>query len=116
MRSSADLHVGNLHFGEILTMPRLAAIPGAAGEPKDADLLPLAVAYDFGGDLRAFDGRLPGLDVLAVRGEQDAVEGHLAPRLGGEQRHLDGDPFFGAKLLAAGGENGVRHRARNLNK
>src|SRR6266540_3889227 len=109
MRASADLHVGNLHFGEILAMPRLAPIPGAAGESEDADLLSLAVPHHFGGDLRALDGRLARLDVLAVRGQQDAVESDLAPGLRGEERHLDGDPFFGTELLAAGRENGVGH-------
>src|SRR5258705_12499142 len=102
MRASADLHVGDLDFGEILAMPRLAAIAGAAREAEDANLLPLAVTDHFGGDLRALDGRLTGLDVLAVGGKQHPVERHLASRLGVEQRDLDGDAFFGAKLLAAG--------------
>src|SRR5467141_1090608 len=115
MRSSADLHVGNLDFSEILAMPRLAAIPGAAGEPEDADLLALAVPDHFRGDLGALDGRLTRLDVLAVGRQQDVVERHLGPRLGGEQRHLDRDTFFGAELLSAGCENGVGHGSRNLN-
>src|SRR5216117_393181 len=97
-------------------MSGFAAIPGAAREAEDADLLALAVPHHLRGDLRAFDGRFPGLDVLAVGREQHTVEGDLAPRLDREQRHLDGDPFFGPELLAACRKYGVRHRARNLNK
>src|SRR3990172_8576385 len=114
MDPSAALHVGDSHFGEVLPVPRLAAIAGAAREPEDANLLPLPVPHDLGGDLGALHDRLARLDVLAVGGEQDAVEGHLAPWLGGEQGHLDRDTGFSAELLAAGREDGIRHRARTL--
>src|SRR6266545_1159669 len=114
MRASADLHVGDLDFGEVLAMPRLAAIAGAAREAEDPNFLALAVTHDFGGDFRALDSRLARLDVLAVGGKQHPVERHLASRLGVEQWDLDGDAFFGTKLLAAGGENGVGHRAGTL--
>src|SRR5260221_11172417 len=109
MRASADLHVGDLDFGDILALPSFAAIPGAAREVEDANLLPLAMPHHLGGDLGAFDRRLPSLDVLPIGGQEDAVERDLAPRFGREQRHLDGDPFFGPELLAAGRENGVGH-------
>src|SRR5215510_4350869 len=106
MLSSADLHVGDLDFGEILAVPAMAAITGAAREPEDADLLALAVADDFGRDLRALYAWRAGLDVLAVRGDEDLVERDLVARLRIEQRDLDRNARLGAELLAAGEENG----------
>src|SRR6266480_3487660 len=91
MRASADLHVGNLDFGEILPVPTVAAIPGPAGEPENADLHVLAVARD-----------------------QHLVERHFVARLRIEQRDLDRDSRLGAELAAAGGENGITHRAGRL--
>src|SRR6266850_1736817 len=88
MRSSADLHVGDLHFGELLAMPGMPAIPGAARETEDAHLLVLAVAHDLGRDLGA--------------------------RLGFEQRHPDNQTRLGLELLAADRENGVGHGSGTL--
>src|SRR5881396_2836152 len=112
--TSADLHVGDLHFGKVLPMPRFAAVSRAAREPEDADLLALAVAHYFGDDLCALQHRLPRLHLLAVAREQDAVERHLAPGLGREQGYFDRDAFFGAELLPAGSENHVGHGRRTL--
>src|SRR5688572_21984349 len=46
MTASADLHVGNLHFGELLAVAGLLAVVLAALELEDVDLLFLAVAHD----------------------------------------------------------------------
>src|SRR6266581_3307244 len=92
MRSSADLHVGDLDFGEVLPVPSVATIAGTARKPKDFHLLVLAVARD-----------------------QHVVERHLVSRLRVEQRDLDRDSRLGPKLTATSRENRVTHRARNLN-
>src|SRR2546422_8877313 len=115
MRSSADLHVGDLDFGEILPMSRVPAIPSAPRKPEDTDLLVLAVTHDLGCDLGTLDQRLAALHLLAVARDQHVIERYLVPRLGIEQRDLDRDSRLGAELTAAGGENRVTHRARNLN-
>src|SRR5439155_5593076 len=115
MRSSADLHVGDLDFGEILPLPSVAPIPGPAREPENADLLFLAVPHDLGGDLGTLDVRLAALHFLPVARDQDVVERDCVPRLRIEQRDLDRDSRLGAELTATGGENRVTHRARNLN-
>src|SRR6266699_1530977 len=114
MRYSADLHVGDLHFGELLAMPGMPAIPGAAGETKDAHLLVLAVAHDLGRHLGALHRRLAGRHVLAVAREQHLVERDLGARLGFEQRHPDNQTRLGLELLAADGENGVGHGSGTL--
>src|SRR6266446_10639902 len=115
MRSSADLHVGDLDFGEVLPVPSVATIAGAARKPENPDLLVLAVPHDLGGDLGTLDVWLAALDFLAVARDQHVVERHLVPRLRVEQRDLDRDARLGAELTAAGRENRVTHRARNLN-
>src|SRR2546423_5899884 len=116
MRSSADRHVGDLDFGEVLPVSRMTPISGAPREPENPDFLALAMADDLGGDLGALHARHARLDVLAVAGHEDLVERDLVPRLRIEQRDLDRDARLGAELLAAGGENGVGHRARNLTR
>src|SRR6266850_4967048 len=115
MRSSADLHVGDLDFGKVLPVPRVTAVAGAAGEAEDPNLLALAVPYDLGGDLGAFHLGRTRLDVLPVARHEDVVERDLVPRFGVEQRHLDGDAGLGPELGTAGREDCVTHRARNLN-
>src|SRR5690242_60474 len=112
--ASPDLHVGDLHFGELLTVPGVTAVSRAAGEPVDPDLPGLPVAHDLGRDLGAFDLGRAGLDGLAVRRQRHLVERHLAPGLGIEQGDFDRSAFFGPELLAGGLENGIRHRARKL--
>src|SRR5687767_2526498 len=114
MLSSADLHVGDFDFRKVLAMPGVPAVPRAAREPEDPDLLALTVAHDFGRHLGALHLRRPRLDVLPVARDEDVVERHLIARLGIEQRDLDRDSWFGAELRAAGGENGVGHRAGTL--
>src|SRR5438552_11649426 len=114
MRASADLHVGNLDFGEILTVPTVAAVPGPAREPENADLLVLAVPHDLGGDLGTLDVWLPALHVLPVARDQHLVERHLVARLRIEQRDLDRDSRLGAELAAAGGKYRVAHRRGTL--
>src|SRR5213078_2518810 len=115
MRASADLHVGNLDFGEILPVPTVAAIPGPAREPENADLLVLAVPHDLGGDLGTLDVWLPALHVLPVACDQHLVERHFVARLRIEQCELDLDSRLGAELAAAGGENGITHGGGALN-
>src|SRR5260221_10906836 len=116
MLSSADLHVGDFNFREILAVSGVAAIAGAAREPEDPNLLTLAVPHDLGRDLRALHLRRASLDVLAVARYEDVVERDLVSRLRVEQRHLDGDSGLGAELSPTGGENGVCHRGRNVNR
>src|SRR5213594_1351345 len=113
MRSSADLHVGDLDFGEVLPVSTMAAIPGAARKPENPDLLVLAVPHDFGGDLGALDVWLAALHVLPVARDEHVVERDFVPRLGVEERDLDRDARLGAELTATGGENGIGHRGRN---
>src|SRR2546425_5596834 len=115
MRSSADLHVGDLDFGEILPMSGVAAIPGAPRKPENPYLLVLAVTHDLCRDLGTLDQRLAALHLLAVARDQYVIERHLVTRLRVEQRDFDRDSRFGAELAAASGENRVTHRARNLN-
>src|SRR6266446_2936431 len=115
MLSSADLHVGDLDFGEVLPVPTVAAIPGAARKPENPDLLVLAVPHDLGGDLGALHVRRPALDLLAVARDEHVIERYLVPWLGIEQRDFDRDSRLGAELATTGGENRVTHRARNLN-
>src|SRR6266446_3047391 len=115
MLPSADLHVGDLDFGEILPVPGVPAVTGAPREPENADLLVLAVPHDLGGDLGTLDVWLAALDFLPVARDQHVVERDLVPRLRVEQRDLDRDARLGAELAATGGENRVTHRARNLN-
>src|SRR5690349_1081700 len=105
MLSSADLHVGDLDFGEILPVPSVAAIAGAAREPKDPDLLALAVPHDLGRHLRALHAWRAGLDMLAVARDQDLIERDFVPGLGVEQRDFNGDPRLGPELGAAGRED-----------
>src|SRR2546421_12556325 len=107
MRSSADLHVGDLDFGEVLPMPGVAAIAGAAREPEDPDLLVLAVPHDLCRDLGTLDQRLAALHLLAVARDPHLIERHLVPRLRVEQGDLDRDSRLGAELAATGGENRV---------
>src|SRR5947208_9159744 len=115
MQSSADLYVGDLDFGEVLPVPSVAAIAGAAREAENPDLLALAVPHDFGGDLRALDLRRARLDALPVARHENGVERHLVPGLGVEQRHLDRHSGLRSKLGTTGREDCVTHRARNLN-
>src|SRR5882762_8959484 len=112
----ADLHVGDFDFGEVLPVPSVAAIAGAAREPEDPDLLVLAVPHDLGSDLGTLDVWLAALHFLPVARDQHVVERHLVARLRIEQRDLDRDSRLGPKLTAAGRENRVTHRARNLNR
>src|SRR5438045_2093913 len=116
MRSSADLHVGDLDFREILAMSGVAAIPGTAREAEDPDLLVLAVAHDLGGNLGALHVRRPALDLLAVACDEHVIEGDFRSRLRVEERDFDRDSRLGAELTATGRENRVAHRARNLNR
>src|SRR5882762_9158432 len=104
MRSSADLHVGDLDFGEVLPVPSVATIAGTARKPEDFHLLVLAVPHDLGGDLGTLDVRLAALHFLAVARDQHVIERHLVPRLRVEQRDLDRDARLGAELAATGGE------------
>src|SRR5438105_12452776 len=115
MRSSADVYVGDLDFCEVLPVPSVAAIAGAAREAENPDLLTLAVPHDFGGDLRALDLRRARLDALPIARHENGVERHLVPGLGVEQRHLDRDSGLSPELGTTGREDGVTHRARNLN-
>src|SRR6267378_8049125 len=116
MLPSADLHVGDLDFSEVLPVPSVAAIAGAAREPENPDLLVLAVPHDLGGDLGTLDVWLAALHFLPVARDQHVVERHFIARLRIEQRDLDRDSRFGAELPATGGENRVTHRARNLSR
>src|SRR2546427_8977695 len=102
MRSSADLHAGDLDLGEILPVPGLATVAGAPRKPENPDLLVFTVAHDFGRNLGALHHRRTGLDVFTVAGDQDAVERHLSTRLRIQQRDLDRDARFGAELPTAG--------------
>src|SRR3989442_6747029 len=116
MVSSADLHVLDLHFRERLPVAGVPPEPSAAREPVDLDLLVFAVPHHLGRHLRSPDGRLPGVYVLAVARQQHVVESDLAPGIGLEQWHLDRDPWLGAELAAAGGEDRVGHEGRNSNR
>src|SRR6266571_4961416 len=107
MRPSADLHVGDLDLGEVLPVPAVAAIAGAAREPENPDLLALAVPHDLGRDLGALHFRGAGLDVLAVARHENVVERDLVARLRIEQRDLDRDSRLGPELGTTGRENGV---------
>src|SRR5512145_1252928 len=114
MRSSADRHVGDLDFREVLPVPRLATIPATPCKSEDPDLLVLAVAHNFSGHLGTFNFRRAGLNVLAVARDEDVVERHLIPRLGIEQRDFDRDSRLGAKLSTAAHKYGVAHRRGTL--
>src|SRR6266550_1500589 len=114
MLSSADLHVGDLDFGEILPVPGVPAVTGAAREPEDPDLLVLAVPHDLGSHLGTLDVWLAALHFLPVARDQHVIERHLVPRLRIEQRDLDGDARLGAELTATGGKYRVAHRRGTL--
>src|SRR5690348_953018 len=107
----ADLHVGDLDFGKLLPVPRLAAVVAPALELEHVDLFTLAVPDDLGGDLGALDHRRPGIGLLAITGQEHLFERHLGPGLTVEERDLQRDALFGAELLASGLENRVTHRA-----
>src|SRR3989442_13684850 len=107
MLSSADLHVGDLDLGEVLPVPSVAAIPGAARKPENPDLLVLAVPHDLGGDLGALHVRRAALDLLAVARDEHVIERYLVPRLGIEQRELDRHARFGGALTTTGGKDCV---------
>src|SRR5260370_14447516 len=109
-----ELHVGDLDLGEPLPMPGVAPVPRAPGEPVNLDLLALAVSHDLGRHLRPLEHRLPGLDMLPVTREQDALERDLRPRLGGEARHLDREHGLGLGLAAAVAKDGRRPGGRTL--
>src|SRR2546430_392932 len=112
--SVLELDVRDLHFGERLPVPGVAPVSGAPREPIDLDLLAFAVAHDLGRDLGALHNRLARMHLLAVAREQHTVERHLAPGLRFEQRDLDRGSGLGAKLGAAGRENGVGHERGTL--
>src|SRR6267142_1723524 len=114
MLSSADLHVGDLDFGEVLPVPSVAAIAGAARKAENPDLLVLAVPHDLGRDLGTLDMRRATLYLLAVARDQHVIERHLVPRLCVEERDLDGDARLGAELAATGSEYRVAHRRGTL--
>src|SRR2546423_669947 len=116
MRSSADRHVGDLDFGEVLPVSRMAPISGAPREPENPDFLALAVADDLGGDLGALHARHPRLDVLAVAGHEDLIERDLVAGLRIGQGAFDRAARLGGDWLPAGGEKGVGHGGRNLNR
>src|SRR6201993_3209803 len=98
MDASADLHVGDFDLGEILPVPTMAAVAGAAREPEDPDLLILAVPHHFGRDLGTLDVWLAALHVLTVARDQHVIERDFVPRLGIEQRDFDRDSRLGAEL------------------
>src|SRR5438132_3720634 len=114
MGASADLHVGDLDFGEVLPVPSVATIAGTARKPEDFHLLVLAVPHDLGGDLGALDVWLAALHFLAVARDQHVVERHLVPRLRVEQRDLDRDPRLGAELPPGGSKDCIAHGPRTL--
>src|SRR2546421_12885092 len=100
MCSSADLHVGDLDFREILAMSGVAAIPGTARKAEDPGLLVLAVTHDLGGDLRALHVRRTALDLLSVARDEYGIEGDFRSRLRVEERDLDRDSRLGPELKA----------------
>src|SRR5438093_13372995 len=114
MRSSADLHVGDLDFGEVLPVSTVTAIAGAARKPENPDLLVLAVPHDLGGDLGTLDVWLAALHFLAVARDQDLIERDLVARLRIEERDLDRDSRLGAELAATRGKDSVGHGPRTL--
>src|SRR6266571_5001300 len=114
--SVLELYVRDLDLGELLPVAGVAPVPGAAREAIDPDLFALGMPHHFGRHLGALENRLAGVHVLPVTREQHLIERHLAPGLGREQRDLDRDAGLGLELAAAGRKNGVRHRARNLNR
>src|SRR6266849_755308 len=114
MRSSADLHVGDLDFGEVLPVSTVTAIAGATRKPENPDLLVLTVPHDLGGDLGTLDVWLAALHFLAVARDQHVIERHLVPRLRVEQRDLDRDARLGAELTATGRKYRVAHRRGTL--
>src|SRR5687768_12653584 len=100
MTASADLHVGNLHFGELLAVAGLPAVVLAALELEDVDLLFLAVAHDLADDGCALHERRAGANGVAVRRKQHLVEGHLLARFLVHEREPERLPLFGPELLA----------------
>src|ERR1051325_6588113 len=116
MVSSAERHVADFHFGELLAVPGVTPVARAPREPEDADLLALAVPPPLARYPGALHHRGAGVDLLAVARQQHPIERHRGPGLGVELGHLDRSPRLGPELLAAGDENGVRHRGRNVNR
>src|SRR2546428_4592031 len=115
MLSSADLRVGDLDFGEVLPVPTVAAIPGAARKPENPDLLVLAVPHDLGGDPGALHVRRPALDLLAVARDEHVSVRYLVPWLGIQQPGFDRDSPLRPAPATTRGSNRVTHRARYLN-
>src|SRR5919197_3023513 len=98
MRASADLHVFDFDFGEILPVPGVAAISVPPRKPKDPDLLALPVPHDLCGLFRARYTRRAGLDVFAIAGDEDLIEGDRIARLRIEERDSDRNARLGAEF------------------
>src|SRR6185295_1062255 len=107
MGASAERDVGDADLGELLPMSGLAAIVLAPLELDDVDLGLLAHPDDLRLHLGAGDERRAGADGLAVRAEEDFIEGDLGARLRLHQREANGLALFGPELLAQGPENRV---------
>src|SRR5688572_32439009 len=88
-------------------MRALAQVVLATAELDDDFLLALAVLFDGGRNLAAFEQRSADLDAVAVTDEQDLTEFNGGPRLAVELLDLEDGAVFDPILLAARGDDRV---------
>src|SRR6266550_928542 len=88
-------------LGERLPMALLFCVVFAPLLLEDDDLLAR--------DLRAFDCRSANMSLVAVRAEDDVVEGDFRAGVSSQTWNSDGFSGLGAELLTAGSDDRVSH-------
>ena len=76
---------------------------------EDDDLLALPLLDDLASYVRAFDRRSADVSLVAVRAEDDVVEGDFRAGVTSQTGNSDGFSGLGAELFAAGSDDRVSH-------
>src|SRR5436190_13391288 len=96
-------------LGEPLPMALLLRVVLTPLLLEHHDLLALPLLHDLAGDVRTFERRSSDVPLVAVRAEDDVVEGNLRPGVAGQTGDPDCFSRLGLELLAAGSDDRVSH-------